>query len=288
MSNPLYNLIIKESKEIDLAGSMIKFNDDDFKPLPEKGEVISGLIKFNGQEKVLDILGREVSVQNSLLEDSQIGETKTFEVVNIKKELIELRLNDPSIEESESSQGFIAVMRLEQDKDLHMLSRSYNDKKVTQQEELLRTRQMIEDILMKLTEKDIEEIEKEGVAIENYSIEGLSRIIDRIKGKTQARESLKEETDWLGIERADKEYIEKVLIEENIPATKEVIGKIIRALSIYKATEDLDNKSIEDLLRLELPPTIENLYKISYISKQEIGQGKNLSEKDWEELKIRL
>ncbi len=292
MSKLLYN-IVKEMKNYEKIPSLLNGKNNNLEGKISKGQLVTGLVISAGKSNVINIFGRDISVSKTLLNKAEVGDEKTFQVFNITKDHIELKLLNSM---SENIEGFVAVMKLDKDKDLLMSRRSYNDEKEIQQEKTNKMKAYIEGILSRLTEKDIAEIEKEGISVEKYSIESLSRLIDNIKSKVKQSDLDKnQEKDYSKIfsqknSKDLKKELESLLEKENLPVTKESIQKLMTALSLYDPGKGLDEKSIQNLIRLKLPPTIENIYKAGYIGDQEARQNATsnsytLTQEDWEELK---
>lgn len=79
----------------------------------------------------------------------------------------------------------------------------------------------------------------------------------------------------------DKAEIEEKLREMNIPATAENIAKLLKALSLSKAVTALDDKAMKYLIKNDVEPTIENIYKAQYSGS---SKSRPLSDMQWEEL----
>src|SRR5690606_2399417 len=69
----------------------------------------------------------------------------------------------------------------------------------------------------------------------------------------------------------------------NIPVSDEAKDRIKEALNLSESIQNIEKKDILYLIGKNLPPTIENIYKARYSSKNNEANNK-LSDADWDEL----
>lgn len=146
----------------------------------------------------------------------------------------------------------------------------------------------------RLTEEDYKDICNEGISLEKYNLERLDRMLTRIKAQRSIKnenlinqkEKLEERTkefrklnNYYG---ADKELIKK-LENANIPVTEANIFKLSNTWDMAKGALDLSEQSFAYLVKMNLKPTVENLYKAKYSATPSART--EISDKEWEDLK---
>ena len=278
MSKFIYNKINK-NRESDTVTKLPKENRRSIGQPIKKGQIISGQVMSTGKESVINILGQDIPVLEELIEGAQIGEVKTFQVISVYKNQIELKVLD-SIDDNKNK--FVAHIKLNRDQDSFMLQRFQNDNKEIQEEGILNTKSHIEKVLSRLTARDIAEIEKEGIPIGSYTAESLSWLISRIKRKVKESESENNKSLTQDNYKDLNEQLEDLLRQANLPVTRESVQKLSNGLSLYESIEEADDKTIQNLLALDLPATIENIYKARHINSP--ATKNKLTEEDWEDL----
>lgn len=166
-----------------------------------------------------------------------------------------------------------------------MLSRKGKDINQRKRDEYFQQiKKHIEGILNRLTEEDYKMLAQEGFQVEDLTIESLASAIQTIKRYNAGKE--------LGLERYLPKKEDKNMSDEklkgrmkalNLPVTKESIERIKGALKLSECIPYIEKKDALFLLKKELQPTIENLYKARY-SNQHKETIKRLSDEDWKEL----
>lgn len=147
-----------------------------------------------------------------------------------------------------------------------------------------------------LTEEDCAALEEEGMTLEAYEAERLSRAILRMKENRRfAEENL--ESRIIKSEEYDKE-IQKIalknkisdatarklgqkLIEAGLPLTEANLEAMARALSMSDNVAGLSDESMAYMLENQQEATIENIYLASYAGKTTLPAGKEV----WEAVK---
>lgn len=139
----------------------------------------------------------------------------------------------------------------------------------------------------RITKEDYKEIEEEGISLEKYDKERLTRVLARIK--TQRSVSEENITDQVENQQESHEAIEKMadynsatkriarkLKECGLPVTDANIARIATAVELASGAVKLTDKAINYLVKNKLDPTIENLYKAQYsgtaTKKEEMSQ----------------
>ena len=127
----------------------------------------------------------------------------------------------------------------------------------------------------RMTEEDYKDLAKEGITLEEYTIEQLERALIRIKEQrvinTESIERQKQKLDEQNVAvkslasspGVSKKIIEK-LIESDLPVTAANIERISKALDMAATVMNLSDKGIHYIIKNGLEPTIENLYKAQY------------------------
>lgn len=143
-------------------------------------------------------------------------------------------------------------------------------------------RKYIEDILNSMTEQDYKMLYDQGFKAEDLSIESLASALRLIKdsGKSKAGNKDSEKNSTGNI--SDDE-ISGSMKYYNLPVTKESLDKVKGALKLSEEIPYIEKNNILYLLKKDMPPTIENLYKARY-SRQNNKTIKKLSDADWNEL----
>lgn len=141
----------------------------------------------------------------------------------------------------------------------------------------------LEDTAKQMTEKDYQAILDEGISLEKYNLEQLDRMLERVKtqrdsnaeGVQEVKQSLKEKTEAVdkinNYKGLNKQIVEK-LQEANLPVTEENILKIAGGMGMAQAALQLTDQSISYLVKNNLEPTIENIYKAKFSTAATTGK----------------
>lgn len=127
----------------------------------------------------------------------------------------------------------------------------------------------------RMTEEDYKSIHDEGISLEKYDKERLARALDRVKnqreeketGITKQKEILDKKTEDIQNMTDHGTKTEKIvqkLIETGLPVTPANIAKIATAMELTTSAYNFSDKSMIYLIKNNLEPTIENLYKAQY------------------------
>ncbi len=245
----------------------------------KKGQHITGIVTAVNEHITFDFDGQEVKTLKSVLKNAKVGDIKTFEVIRATDNEIELRVLD-SLPQAHNK-TIKAVMTNKLDWDTVLSYKEQAAKRVEKEEKNKETKSKLEEISAKITEKDCQLLEKEGFSIESFTVEGLSKALDRIKDEISG--SHKYRTNEKG--SYDKAGLEKRLREVNLPVTPENLTKLSGVMEFFDSIMTMDDKTMENLISTSAEPTPWNIYKACY-SGNYINQSKNLvlSDQAWKEL----
>ena len=153
------------------------------------------------------------------------------------------------------------------------------------------------ELVKNLTGDDYEALGEEGMSLEKFGKERLERAIERIKDNREFRESTlaenvekqqeyRESVDRMAflakVDSGSEKLIAKMLYEADIPVTEENIAEVKSASEVALSTGKLSDSSESYLIKNNLEPTIDNIYKASHSG--EMRQNA-LDEASWENLK---
>ncbi|MGB8452784.1 MAG: DUF6240 domain-containing protein [Anaerocolumna sp.] len=127
----------------------------------------------------------------------------------------------------------------------------------------------------RMTKEDYKEINKEGISLKEYNSERLTRALQRIKTqRTEKEENLNDQKESLdnkteaakgmGNYNASTKKIVQKLIDSDLPVTEANIAKIATAMEMAATAFNLSDTSMKYLIRNNLEPTTQNMYKAGY------------------------
>lgn len=266
----------------------------------KRGQLIKGTVVSLGDQVTLDFYGEKATASKNVIGDANIGDVKTFEVMKLEGQEIELRLLDSMFGQPKTP--FKAAFLKDTDRDAVLNKKEKTSKKEEKESEYKKVKDKLEDLNTKLTELDCKTLEKEGFSLESYSIQGLDNAINRVKAKI-SKEGLKDnhlinpigiryegvnphtskvEQGASTIGNQQEEQIITKLKNENLPTTSENIAKVRKALELGNSISGLDDRAKQYLIASGAVPSLENLYKAGYSSKEQTLE--KLSEKAWNDL----
>lgn len=151
----------------------------------------------------------------------------------------------------------------------------------------------------RMTEEDCQALEEEGMTLESYEAERLSRALDRIK---ENRQSQKDNVE-LRVDRQEEydQEIQKIalknkisdstarklgqkLIEAGLPVTEANIMAMVQALDMGSTINSLPDSGMAYMIENGQEATIENLYHASYAG----GAQGSVSEEIWEQVQAQV
>ncbi|MBR4781162.1 MAG: hypothetical protein IK014_07385 [Lachnospiraceae bacterium] len=153
------------------------------------------------------------------------------------------------------------------------------------------------ELVKNLTGDDYESLDEEGMSLEKFSKERLERAIERIKENREVREvrlaegvekqqEYRETVDRMAVmakaETGTEKLIAKMLYDADLPVTEENIAEVSQAADTALNAGKLTDSSESYLIRNNLMPTIENIYKA--VHSGEMRQ-MPIDDTSWESLK---
>lgn len=261
----------------------------------KKGQQITGVVISVAEQVTFDFNGQKVSAPKDVVGKVKPGEVKTFEILKTTKNEIELRILDP--DDGSRKTSFRAKLAVEADWETVLAKKEKSARRSEQEQESKDSLEGLKEVEARLTERDYKNMEQEGFDPQNYTIQGLQRVLDRVKNKeSQKTEKLKDTEDKKkqevssGEARKQKENkmsfgpleLKLRLEEANLPATPDNIAKLTSAFSLLDSTPTMDDKAMQNLISKNLAPTTENLYKAYYSSTKLTKEP--IASQDWNEL----
>ncbi|MBR6475906.1 MAG: hypothetical protein IKS98_10695 [Lachnospiraceae bacterium] len=153
------------------------------------------------------------------------------------------------------------------------------------------------ELVKNLTGDDYESLDEEGMSLEKFSKERLERAIERIKENREVREvrlaegvekqqEYRETVDRMAVmakaETGTEKLIAKMLYDADLPVTEENIAEVSQAADTALNAGKLTDSSESYLIRNNLMPTIENIYRA--VHSGEMRQ-MPIDDTSWESLK---
>lgn len=217
------------------------------------------------------------------------GNLKSFEKINqhVSKELestsIESKSTEfiPSITQSEP--GFTDQLQ--------------NQTEPVQKEVVITEEERLKDNFDRMTEDDYKDLSDEGMTLDEYNLERLERVLTRIKNQRAVKEEnlndqietneqkQKEVKEMNRLNGVSKKIVEK-LVEADLPVTEANVAKIANAMEMAGAANHISDKAMHYLIKTNLEPTIENIYKASYSG--HYSNSYSLSQEAWDGLKSKV
>ncbi len=127
----------------------------------------------------------------------------------------------------------------------------------------------------RMTKEDYKEISKEGISLKEYNSERLTRALQRIKTQrtvkedniTEQKASLDKKAEdaqtMVNYNASTKKIVQK-LIDSDLPVTEANIAKVATAMEMASTAFKLSDKAMNYLIKNNLEPTIQNMYKAGY------------------------
>lgn len=153
------------------------------------------------------------------------------------------------------------------------------------------------ELVKNLTGDDYDSLNEEGMSLEKFSKERLERAIERIKENREVREvrlaegvekqqEYRETVDRMAFmakaETGSEKLIAKMLYDADLPVTKENIAEVAQAADTALNTGKLTDSSESYLIRNNLAPTFENIYRAAHSGEM---RQMPLDDASWESLK---
>lgn len=242
----------------------------------KKGQQITGTVISVNNGITIDFSGQQVTTSNHVLNNVKPGDVKTFEVVKTNNNEIELRVLEDN---SAALLKTIKAMNVKNSDWESILAKKEDEAKKSEQDEKYKeTKTKLEKIGSKLTNQDCGQLEKEGFAVEGFTVDGLYEALNRIK----ASETGISNNNGRKMTSFDKDTLDERLRNENLPVTDDNISKLSKALQLSGSVTNMDDKAMQYLISTGAQPTLQNIYKACYSSA--IQSGESLSEITWNQL----
>ena len=265
-----------------------------------RGQQITGMVVSVDKQVTLNFSGQKVMTSKNVLSNAMPGEMKTFEVIKATDNEIELRLLDEKT--NGNRQTFTAAMITETDWDSLLTQREQSAKQAEKEKELKDTKNKLEEINTKLTERDCINLEEDGFSIETMTIKSLYGALNRVKTSASNEEqkveatakNQKEMSTKLQVEKEKNKFFEEDAIAErlkaeNLPVTTENLQKVMKALELSDTAAKIDDKAMRYLISRDAKPTIENIYKAYYSGNaQKQERSKTLPPEAWNEIETQV
>jgi len=141
-----------------------------------------------------------------------------------------------------------------------------------------------------MSEEDYQDLSKEGFSLEDYNSERLDRALTRIKSqrivkednlegqKEQIKTKCEAVKDMVNDNDTTKKIVQK-LKETDLPVTEENIERIANAMEMASTATQMSDRAMNYLIKNNLEPTIENIYKAQYSGNY--SDKKGVSEETW-------
>ncbi len=239
----------------------------------EKGQILEGIVSKISDTVSINFDGKEMSFSKDAVQDAKEGQVRKFQIMDVSKNRIVLKEigNDASHQKGGAmictwvNSGKTFSEFLVQD----MKEESEEEKQTSHSEQM--------------TGQDYESLEEEGVLPEKLLLERLEQMVIRVKEQhaikeqrlENQKEQFQEKTEQVrhsnisetktGLEK----QIAKQLEEANLPVTEENIEKIVAAVRQAEEFSNLRDSAIGYLLKNNLEPTIENIYKAVHSGQRE-------------------
>lgn len=255
----------------------------------EKGQVIEGVISKVSDEVSINFSGREFTFSKNTVQNAKEGEIRQFEIVDLSKGGIVLKeVGSKAGGNGNASNTSCTMVNV----DSYGFIERKDDKEKTKEE----SEEDLSDTSNKMTNEDYEELSKEGFTLEKFNQERLSRALDRIKeqkslkqkgieNQTEQMEKLRESVEasvrGMVSDTTAANMIANKLVELDLPVTKENVERMLSTMNLAKEAGKISDASSAYLIRNELEPTAQNIYKAVHS-----GSKENLDSKEeaWEEL----
>ncbi len=149
----------------------------------------------------------------------------------------------------------------------------------------------------RMTKEDYKAISEEGISLDEYNSERLNQALRRVKAQrivkeenlTDQKENLEQKMEavenMINYSGTTKKIVEK-LIASDMPVTQANIAKVAAAMEMASSALSLTDKGISYLIKNNLEPTIENIYKAQYSGS--FSQNKGISDQVFENLQEQI
>lgn len=244
----------------------------------KKGQVVTGVITKISDKTGIRFGDKEIEMENDAIRDALIGQIRQFEIMDVSDKGISLKeiKKDTTIEDNRgifcTTVATDKTILKEQQKQEGQQTGSVDESAGESEEKLGSTGN-------RMNEKDLDELDKEGMSIEKFEMERLERALTRIKSQRKEKEksldsqvenqkNYKEEikkaaTSGLVRNPAEEKMAQK-LLEEGLPVTEDNLEKIASAMEHSGAAPSMTDRSMKYYIVNQMDSTINNIYHAAY------------------------
>lgn len=274
-----------------VSNSFIITNNNNFNPKAswQKGDIITGKVEEKNSRTIeVDFNGKVVSMNKNIEIKEKVGEDISFEIEEISKTGLKLiyvdskkELHTEKVVSNSSNinpRDIVEKNKIKATEFNIKIANKVIDNNITNEKYFFdmanKLKNQIENIVNKVTTKDIEEIIKNNYNPEKISIEVISKIIDKNKvairindlGKLQSE--IEDEVNKYANRLGNKEELREIinsLKSFNMPVNEKNIVKLQEVLKKVDSIKNLSNKDIINIIKHNKEFTIENIYKSKFL-----------------------
>lgn len=232
----------------------------------EKDQILEGIITKVSDEISINFEGKELDFPKDAVQDAREGEVRKFQVMEVSKNSIVLKEVGNSA--SQKTSGVMICTRVEN-------GNAFSEG-ILQAQEAAAASEKEPAQSSQITGEDYEAIEEEGVLPEKLLLERLEQMVARVKEQrlnkaenlaaqkeqlTQKTEQIRKTAEVSSAEAGLEKRIAEQLAAANLPVTEENIERVAAAVRQSGEASKLNDPAAGYLLKNQLAPTIENVYK---------------------------
>lgn len=255
----------------------------------EKGQVIEGIISKVSDKVSIDFSGRELTFAKETVQNAKEGEIRKFKIMDVSVKSIVLKEVGNTV--TGNSNGILCTTV---EIDRMVISENLKSKENGEASE---EKIDAQDISNRLTESDYKNLSEELLPMEEYNLERLDRAITRIKNQKELRqesnesqirqrkeqsENAKKMARAMILDSSLAEAIALRLTEADLPVTEDNVKRIAATMQMTKSIGKTGDNAKAYLIRNELEPTINNIYKSVHSGR---GKEVQVSDEIWEQIK---
>lgn len=257
----------------------------------QKGQMVEGIISDISDQVSINFSGRELKFPKEAVQDAKEGEVRKYRIMDVSDKSIVLK----EVEATKSSDtNYSGILFTNVETGQTVLAE--HAVKGTGKNATL-AKQVMKKLASSVSKDDYEELAKERTPFEEYQAERLERAIIRVKeNRRLKKQHVEDQVEEL---KNDKEVIKKMsvkafskqdfagraqefLVDADLPVTKENVDRFRTALDRSESVSQVKDTSIAYLIRNNLEPSIENIYKAVHSG---AGKSNIMAEENWNAIK---
>lgn len=255
----------------------------------QEGQIISGTVTKVSEQVTMDFAGRSVNFSKESVKNAQEGQVRRFQVVRVDTKGVTLKEIGAEADTKTSGTSFTRMDAMA----------GAVVKEQAAVEETAEEEEDPEEIAERMTEEDYRDLASEGFTLEGYNLERLARALERIKNdraqkqeeitqtvekQTKVREEIRRIAKEQKIPGATAlaDYLVQLFARADIPVTAEKVEEAVQAVQLGQNLGSLEAGAKAYLMRNELEPDIQNLYRAVHSGERENVQP--MADSTWEEL----